>query len=292
MTDYNVNVSPLLAYYNETNDNATPLIDSNSLANIRGSGLYNPAPIYPQTTDNGHAYSQTNPYSQYFDVSYAPIQGELYQNPSGAVDVNNSWESNTNYNIKSPNGDNYKYYDEYQRWALNAVRKDDPYLLPFLFSKINVKFIQDSVVDYVKKARNITIETRQDTDNLLNLMLSSYLLFYSSNGVFSSNDNLFKPSESKSCDFQNILGNLNKSIIEKYVQNVLSGLNMHDYYIRDISQLPVPLSNPVNVSSKGSNVLGYVGPFEDNHAFTKNIDSFNQRNSVPGVINSVQFGNS
>jgi len=291
MTDYNVNVKPLLASYNHSNNGVAPLIPADTLAEIRGHGLYNPAPLYPQTTDNGHAYSQTNPHTNIFDKSYGPVKGELYQNPSGAMDVKGTWESNINYNIEPPDGSNYQQYDEYQRWALNATRKNDPYLLPYLFSKINVKFIQDSVVDYVKKARNITIETRQDTDNLLNLMLSSYLLYYSSNSLYSSNDNLIKPSESSACSFQSILGNLNKNIIEKYVQNVLSGLNMHDYYMHDISHLPMPQTHPVSTNNKGSNVLGFVGHFEDNHAFTKNIDSFNLRNSDPGKINSTRFGN-
>ena len=214
MADYNVNVKPLLASYNHTNDGVAPLIPGVTLAEIRGSGEYNPAPLYPQTTNTGHAYSELNTHTNIFDNSYGPVKGELYQNPSGAIDVKGTWESNINYNIEPPDGSNYKYYDEYQRWALNVTRKVDPYLLPFLFSKINVKFIQDSVVDYIKTARNITIETKQDTDNLLILMLNDYLSYYSSNGLYSSNDNLIKPSESSACSFQSILGNLNKNIIE------------------------------------------------------------------------------
>jgi len=167
--DYNVNVVPLLASYNHTNQGVSPLITSDnknydSLVDFRGYGLYNPAPLYLQTTDRGHAFSKTNTYPEYFDKTHVPVTGDLYVNPSGSVDVNGTWEKNINYNISPPSGDDYQYYDEYQRWALNATRKADPYVLPFLFSKINVKFIQDSVVDYVKKARNITINTRQDTD--------------------------------------------------------------------------------------------------------------------------------
>ncbi len=53
ISNYNTNVNPLLAKYNNTNNGAYPLIDSDKLAEIRGSGLYNPAPLYTQTTDNG-----------------------------------------------------------------------------------------------------------------------------------------------------------------------------------------------------------------------------------------------
>jgi len=294
--DYNVNVVPLLANYNLSNDGVSPLITSDnknydSLVDIRGYGLYNPAPLYLQTTDRGNAFSKLNTYTEYFDKNYVPVSGDIYVNPSGSVDVNNTWEKNINYDVKPPSGDNYQYYDEYQKWALNATRKADPYILPFLFSKINVKFIQDSVVDYVKKIRNITINTRQDTDNLLNLMLNNYILFSNSAGIFGNNDCANKSYENTSTDFSNILANINKNIIEKYIENVLSGLNMYEYYMKDISTLPVPLSNPVLVSNKGSNVLGYVGPFEDNQKFTKNINSFNMRDVVPDKIGYTKFGN-
>jgi hypothetical protein len=294
--DYNVNVVPLLADYNHTNNGVSPLIpsdnkDYNSLVDIRGYGLYNPAPLHLQTTDRGHAFSKTNTYSEYFDKNYVPVTGNLYVNPSGAVDVEGTWQKNINYDIKPPDGDNYEYYDEYQRWALNVVRKADPYILPFLFSKVNVKFIQDSVVQYIKKARNITINTRQDVDNLLNLMLNNYILFYQSSGIFTNNDCANNSYENSSCDFSSILSNLNKNIIEKYVQNVLSASNMYEYYMKDISTLPVPLSNPVLISNKGSNVLGYVGPYEDNQNFTRIINSFNMRDTVPDKINSTKFGN-
>ena len=57
MVDYNVNVNPLLAQYNNTNSGSVPLIPSDKLAEIRGSGLFNPAPLYPQSTNRGNAFS-------------------------------------------------------------------------------------------------------------------------------------------------------------------------------------------------------------------------------------------
>jgi hypothetical protein len=287
--DYNVNASPLLTSYNHTNNNGiNPLITIDELANIRGSGMYNPAPLYLETTNRRNALSKPD---QYNNNSYGPVNGELYVNPSGSVDVKGTWESNINYDIQPESGDNYKNFDEYQRWALNVTRITDPYILPFLFSKINVKFIQDSVVDYVKKERNITINTRQDIDHLLNLMLKNYILYYKSNGIPANNNCAISPSENQSSSFSSILANINKSIVEKYVQSVLSTLNMSEYYLNDISNLRIPLSNPVLVSNKGSNVLGYAGPFENNHEFTRNISSFNSRDLIPGIIDSIKFGN-
>ena len=291
MNNSKSDISPLLSQYNNTNNGAVPLIPIDNLDQIRGSGLYNPAPLYPQTQNNGHANSDIK-IDPLLTQIYKPIEGELYINPSGAVDIEGTWEKNTNYNLKPPTGDNYEYYDEYQRWAQNAIRKSDPFILPFLFSKINIKFIQDSVIDYVKKARNITIQTRQDTDNLLNLMLGIYTLYDNSNGIYGTNDYAVNAMQEPNCNFSNILGNLNKQIIEKYVQNVLSGLNMAEYYMKDISTLPIPFTHPTDTSIKGSKSLGFVGFFENNHEFTKNIDSFNIRNALPGKIgNNNKFRN-
>lgn len=288
--DYNVGVNPLLTQYNNTNDGNTSLISIDQLNEIRGGGLYNPAPLYHQTKNNGHANSNIKFDPKLHEI-YKPREGNLYINPSGAADIEETWEKNTNYNLKPITGDNYEYYDEYQRWALSVIRKSDPYILPFLFSKINIKFIQDSVINYIKKARNITIQTKQDTDNLLNLMLGVYTLYDSSNGVYGINDYAVNATQEPNCNFSNILGNLNKQIIEKYVQNVLSGINMTEYYIKDISTLPMPLSRPTDTSTSGSKSLGFVGFFENNHEFTKSINSYNTRNSLPGKLDTGLFGN-
>lgn len=293
--DYNTNVQPLLVPYNHVNDiknNIDSLIPVNQLEKIRGSGMYNPAPLYPQTSDNGNAFSNINTYKSLLNTYTfnVPNIENTYVNPSGSVDIKDTWEKNINYNIKPSSGDNYQYYDEYQRWALNTTRKTDPYILPFLFSKINIKFIQESVVNYVKKARNINIQTKQDTDNLLNLILSSYNKYIESPGIYGTNDYAINATDEPNCNFSNILGNLNKEIIEKYVQNVLSGLNITEYYIKDISTLPMPFTRPVDTSIKGSNNLGFVGFFEDNHEFTKNISSYNIRNSMPNNVPGP-FGN-
>ena len=297
--DYNVNVGPLLASYNNTNQGYSPLIKAddntmNSLANIRGYGMYNPAPQFSQSHNYGHALSKVKPPE---DPVYSPEFGNLYQTPAGAVQIEDSWNNNINKNLKLPGNDlggvksNYEYYDDYQRFAYNTTRKSDPYILPFYFSKINVKFIQDKVVSIVEKERGIKINTEQDIDGLLSIMISNYTHLGGSNGIIGSNQCATKPSEDPNTYFSSILAKLNQYTIEQYVKLVLSTLNITEYYIRDISNLPMPLSQPVDTGNKGKNQLGFVGFFEDNHEFTRAIDSFNARNVLPCKINSVKFGN-
>jgi len=297
--DYNVNVYPLLTHYNNTNQNFTPLIpadgpDMNNLTNIRGMGLYDPAPRFDQTHDYGHALSNIKPPN---DPIYSQEFGNLYQIPAGAVQIKESWNNNINSNLELPGNDlggvrsNYEYYDDYQRFAYNTVRKSDPYLLPFYFSKINVKFIQDKVVTLVEKERGIKIETEQDIEGLLSIMISNYTDVWHNLGVVGNNPRATNPSEDPNTYFSNILAKLNQYTIEQYVKSVLSTLNITEYYIRDISNLPMPLSQPVSTQNKGKNQLGFVGFFENNHEFTRAIDAFNTRNVLPGKIESTKFGN-
>ena len=292
MVDYNVNVAPLLAQYNNTNQNHSPLIEAddntmNSLSNIRGYGKFDPAPQFPQSRNNGQAFSQ-------IEIPNEPVYKQVFDNleqqPFGAIQTEKSWNNNINTELKLPGNkdggvqSNYEYYDDYQRWAYNAVRKSDPYLLPFYFSKINVNFIQNKVVEIVEKERGIKISTSQDTEGLLNIMLSNYTHAWHSRGIIGSNKCATKPSEDPNTYFTNILAKLNQYTIQQYVKMVLSTLNITEYYIRDISNLPMPNSQPVPTSNKGMNQLGFVGFFEDNHEFTRNINSFNTRNVLPGEL--------
>lgn len=256
----------LYTQYNGTNENGIrPLKQIDELSEIRGSGNYNPAPRYIGTTnpiDEKTYTDNLNKINKSDNLLGNTKVTDLYRTPVGGIELKKTWET--------PNNSNY---DKYQEYALKATRMTDPYLFPYFFAEVNVKFIQKKVVEYVKEHRNITINTEQDINTLLNLMITHYLNMYGSNGVFETN-------------FKEILGNLNKAIMEEYVKNVFSTLNMQEYYIKDISNLPVPLGRPTNTNIKGKNDLGFVGFFEDNHTFTKNMQAFNTRNVIPGPLNS------
>ena len=284
---YQTDVYPLLESYNKTDQNAYPLTTIDNLNYIRGAGLWNPAPIYPQTTDRGHAWDNIK--DTELNTNLEPIAGNVYINPAGAAAIEGTWEKNIISDMKVSDGSDYKNFDEFQRFALNCTRKIEPEIMPYFFSSINVHFIQNKVVEYIKKEKNITIKTKQDTDDLLAVMLNTYTAFLNSEGILNATFN--DTDENQAGSFSRILGLLNKKVIQIYVQSTLSTLNMTEYYFNDISQLPIPLTNPVYSNNKGSKVLGFVGYFEDNHKVTKNIDSFNMRDVIPEKINTVNFGN-
>lgn len=260
----------LYAEYNATNqDGIRPITQIDEISDLRGKGIYNPAPYNTLNTN----YISEKTYNKDLDklIMYNDKYNEQLQpmdiNQLRSPEIKNSWESPIISNNKNNNN---KYQpDEYQLFALKSIRRSEPLILPYFFSKINVNFIKKSVVDYVQKHRSVKINTEQDNESLLNLMITRYYDAFDSFGV---NDK---------CKFEEILGNLNKSVIEDYVKNVFSGIDMHNYYIKDISNLPTPLTRPTNTNIKGVNQLGFVGFFEDNHKFTKKIDAYNTRNVIP-----------
>ena len=283
--------SLLLGEYNHTRNIYPASINIDDIADIRSSGNYNPAPLFLQTTDRGNAFENVNKNMK--DTLFEPIAGNLELSHANSVQLENTWDTNSSYYLNNGNRhmDDSKLYDNYQLWAYNTLRTQDPYLLPYLFSKINVRFIQNSTKKYIKENRNLDINTEQDTEELLQIMADIYRLYYSSNGIVGADKNVKYSYQDSNGNVKNILANLNKHIIEKYVSMALSSINMYEYYMNDISKLPTPLSLPTNSNNKGSNELGFIGHFEDNHTFNQNLISYNMRNSMPGTLNYNTFGN-
>lgn len=182
-------------------------------------------------------------------------QYELINDSARAIEVKNSW------------GKKYGTdYDRYQLFGFNNIRNTDLTLLPYYFSEINIKFIHNKVIDYIKKTKNITINTSQDINHLLNNMVINY-------------QQLKCPQNNEEDDWKKTLGYLNKITIEQYIKSVISTMDMTKYYLDDISHLPQPIDHPTYIApaNKGQNVLGFLGHFSDNHKYTDSLNSFNLR---------------
>jgi hypothetical protein len=50
---------------------------------------------------------------------------------------------------------------------------------------------------------------------------------------------------------------LNKLVIDWCVPRIMSEIGMYQYYLKDISSLPVPLSHPMSQSSAGTKSLPF-----------------------------------
>ena len=180
---------------------------------------------------------------------------ELQIDSARAVEIKDSWKNKFNTD-----------YDRYQLFGFNNIRNTDLTLLPYYFSEINIKFIQNKVINYIKKEKNIKINTSQDINHLLNNMVINY-------------QQLKCPQINENNEYKKILGYLNKATIEQYIKSTLSTFDMTKYYLDDISHLPQPIDHPIYVApaNKGQNVLGFLGYFDDNHKYTESLDIFNSR---------------
>ena len=81
----------------------------------------------------------------------------------------------------------------------------------------------------------------QDVDELKMIMRAIYLQ-YAKNNPF---------------NIEGQVAELNDIIIEWCVPRILSEVDHYNYYLNDISKMPVPLSQPMNMSSAGTRSLPF-----------------------------------
>jgi hypothetical protein len=111
------------------------------------------------------------------------------------------------------------------------------------FSRTNAQRIQKEITKEVYRKsgpKKYQIDD-QDVDELKMIMRGMYLQ-YAKNNPF------------------NIAGQiqeLNKLVIDWAVPRIISEIDQYQYYLKDISHLPVPLEKPLNMSSAGTKSLPF-----------------------------------
>lgn len=109
------------------------------------------------------------------------------------------------------------------------------------FTASNVDTIQTAVRNEVydrSGAKKYHIDD-QDVDELKMIMRGMYLQ-YAKNNTF---------------DIQGQINQLNTLVIEWCVPRILSEVDHYFYYLNDISHMPIPMSQPVSMSSAGTRSL-------------------------------------
>jgi hypothetical protein len=111
------------------------------------------------------------------------------------------------------------------------------------FTASNVTFLQDAIRKgvYEKSGSKRYIIDDQDVDELKMIMRGIYLQ-YAKNNPF---------------DILGQIKELNTLIIDWCVPRIMSEIDHYNYYLNDISHLPVPLMQPVSMSSAGTKSLPY-----------------------------------
>jgi len=299
---------PTISQYGNT------MIDASNKAILRGTGNYNPPPNWEQTTNRGNSYENalalygtSNEYN--VDKMYKAENRDKAESQWKTIQSNLDYDNKLKYNVGSSgfhpeksstwnrsDFEGSRGSDQYQVWAVKALNMTPMPFLNLFFSKDNVDYIQNRLIEEVYKNRNVKI-SRQSDDNLLIIMRNHFI--YALNGSLPQAGDIREPqargtidnglnsegyprafsSGTNSCtslEFQ--ISRLNKSVLEETVSQVLSEIGMYQQYIKDASSLPIPLSHPVSVTMKGSRVLSENIGFDNGGGeMSKAISSYSQR---------------
>jgi hypothetical protein len=119
-------------------------------------------------------------------------------------------------------------------WEHNALSEA-------FFTQSNATYLQQEIKKqvYIKSGSKKYVIDDQDVDELKMIMRAIYLQ-YAKNNTF---------------NIQGQVAELNNIIIEWAVPRILSEVDHYHYYLNDISHMPVPLTQPMNMSSAGTRSL-------------------------------------
>lgn len=219
------------------------IISSDDLPPIRSSGQFNPPHFFPLTESKSWKDIKF-PASDYKSTPVSQ-QDRLKEYACKPLD------QSANFNQK-------------------AFRSTENALLQLFFSEINIKYIQDRVRDEILKLRDQKISTEIDNINLQNLMQETFTLSHQGKmPQFISNN--------KVCNLKNLMSDLNKQVINRYITHAISTIDMHKYYMSDITTLPLPQERPIHTSIKGSNVVSQQVGLGTVEEFNRDIREWNNR---------------
>ena len=120
-------------------------------------------------------------------------------------------------------------------WGTNTLSK-------VFFSPENTKVLQNGIRKGVyDRSNGKYLIDEQDVDELQIVMRSIYLQY----------------AKNLECDIPGQIRDLNSLILDWCVPRILSEVSMYEYYLNDISKMPVPLSHPVAMTSAGTKSLPF-----------------------------------
>ena len=111
------------------------------------------------------------------------------------------------------------------------------------FSVENLNYLQSQIQRevYVRSGPKKYRIDPQDVDEVQMIMRGMFLQ-YARNNPF---------------DIKGQVDELNKWVIDWSVPRIMSEIDQHLYYLKDISHMPIPLQQPMNMSSAGTRSLPY-----------------------------------
>jgi hypothetical protein len=119
----------------------------------------------------------------------------------------------------------------------------DTTLSKAFFSPENTKIIQNAVRKeiYDRSGEKRWVVDEQSADELQIVMRSLYLQY----------------SKNLEYDIPGQIAELNRLVVDWCVPRIMSEIGMYEYYLKDISALPIPLAPPMSMSSAGTKSLPF-----------------------------------
>jgi len=120
-----------------------------------------------------------------------------------------------------------------------VYRQTDNPVLTLFMSPYNMGLLRSAIVDYIKKATDITISEQSDRD-LFGVMQFIYNQYANTTCYDSLTSEVRK---------------LNTLVIQESVYNIKSGMLMYFQYVKDASTLPVPIDRAAQTTTDKSIVF-------------------------------------
>jgi hypothetical protein len=155
-------------------------------------------------------------------------------------------QRHTRINQLKSNDDNRPFPFQAEEPGTKNTRKDciknvsDNLLNMTFFSKSNIEIIKNAKRHHVWKNSHGKFKIGNQSETQLQIIMRSIYLQYAKN---------------LSTDIQEQVSELNHRVVEHSVPNIMSNIQQHMHYKKDINTGPVFMEHPENVSSAGSKSL-------------------------------------
>jgi hypothetical protein len=168
------------------------------------------------------------PYTSYTPGFVNAGVGRVNMSATGSASGKGEYESSFAYRTSvDPNMKNDVLRGNWEQTPLSIA----------FFSEKNVRIIQDNIksVIYSRSSNKWKIDD-QSVDELQIIMRAMFLQY----------------ARNQPTNIDDQVNELNSIVVEWAVPKIMSEIEQHFYYLRDISQMPQQIMHPVNVSSAGT----------------------------------------
>lgn len=165
--------------------------------------------------------------------NYNQIKKLLNRIHNGRVDLSGEKSNINDYSLfEESNSGNALYKNQ----ALKSIQVSSN-ISKIFFSSKNIELLHNIIIKQIYKQSDNIFQIARQSDNQLKLIMRSIFLQYSKN-----TDNNIKKQ----------LKNLNTLVLNYSINNIMSNIKMHLTYKKNISEMPIPIEHPKNLSITGT----------------------------------------